>query len=47
MLVAEQQRMQRAPRPIQRQIQAHLTWLKHQLASLDEDLTHRIQATPL
>jgi transposase len=47
MLVAEQQRMQRAPRPIQRQIQAHLTWLKQQLAGLDEDLTHRIQATPL
>ena len=39
--------MQRAPHPIQRQIQAHLTWLKQQLASLDEDLTHRIQATPL
>ncbi len=47
MLVAEQQRMQRAPHPIQRQIQAHLTWLKQQLAGLDEDLTHRIQATPL
>ena len=47
MLVAEQQRMQRAPRPIQRQIQAQLTWLKQHLAGLDEDLTHRIQATPL
>jgi transposase len=47
MLVAEQNRMQRAPRPIQRQIQAHLTWLKRQLATLDEDLTHRIQSTPL
>ena len=39
--------MQRAPHPIQRQIQAHLTWLQQQLAGLDEDLTHRIQATPL
>ena len=47
MLVAEKQRMQRAPHPIQRQIQAHLTWLQRQLADLDEDLTHRIQATPL
>ncbi|MBU6482867.1 MAG: IS110 family transposase [Nitrospirae bacterium] len=47
LLVAEQQRMQRAPHPIQRQIQAHLTWLKQQLAGLEEDLTHRIQATPL
>ena len=47
MLVAEQHRMRTAPRPIQRQIQAHLTWLKQQLAMLDEDLTHRIQATPL
>jgi transposase len=47
MLVAEQQRMQRAPHPIRRQIQAHLTWLQQQLAGLDEDLTHRIQATPL
>lgn len=47
MLVAEQQRMQRAPRPIQRQIQAHLTWLTQQLAALDEDLTHRIPSTPL
>jgi transposase len=47
MLVAEQHRMRTAPRPIQRQIQAHLTWLKQQLAMLDEDLTHRIQTTPL
>ena len=47
MLVAEQHRMRTAPLPIQRQIQAHLTWLKQQLAMLDEDLTHRIQATPL
>lgn len=47
MLVAEQNRLQRAPRPIQRQIQAHLTWLKQQLAALDEDLTHRIQSTPI
>ncbi|MGZ3716573.1 MAG: IS110 family RNA-guided transposase [Ktedonobacterales bacterium] len=47
MLVAEQHRMRTAPRPIQQQIQAHLTWLKQQLARLDEDLTHRIQATPL
>lgn len=47
MLVAEQHRMRTAPRPIQRQIQAHLTWLKPQLAMLDEDLTHRIHATPL
>jgi len=47
MLVAEQNRMQRASRPIQRQIQAHLTWLKRQLAALDEDLTHQIQSTPL
>jgi hypothetical protein len=37
--------MRTAPRPIQRQIQAHLTWLKQQLAMLGEDLTHRIQAT--
>jgi transposase len=47
MLVAEQNRMQRAPRPIQPQIQAHVTWLKQQLAALDEDLTHRIQSTPI
>lgn len=47
MLVAEQNRMQRAPRPIQQQIQAHVTWLKQQLAALDEDLTHRIQSAPI
>lgn len=47
MLVAEQHRMRTAPRPIQRQIQTHLTWLKRQLAALDQDLTHRIQSTPL
>lgn len=47
MLVAEQHRLRTAPGPIQRQIQSHLTWLKRQLATLDEDLTHRIQATPL
>ena len=34
MLVAEQNRMQRAPHPIQQQIQAHVTWLKQQLAAL-------------
>lgn len=47
MLVAEQNRLQRAPRPIQRQIQSHVTWLKQPLAALDEDLTHRIQSTPI
>ena len=47
MLVAEQNRLQRAPRPIQRQIQVHLTWLKKQLVALDQDLTHRIQSTPI
>lgn len=47
MLVAEQNRLQRAPRPIQRQIQTHVTWLKQPLAALDEDLTHRIQSTPI
>src|SRR4029079_19498836 len=47
MLVAEQNRMQRAPRPMQQQIQAHVSWLKQQLAALDEDLTHRIQSTPI
>lgn len=47
MLVAEQNRMQRAPRSIQRQIQIHLTWLKRQLAAVDKDLTHRIQSSPL
>lgn len=47
MLVAEQNRLQRAPRPIQRQIQVHLTWLKKQLVALDKDLTHRIQSTPV
>ena len=39
--------MQRASRPIQQQIQAHVTWLKQQLAALDEDLPHRIQSTPI
>ena len=48
MLVAEQNRLQRAPRSIQRQIhQVHLTWWKKQLAALDEDLTHRIRSTPI
>ena len=46
-LGAEQNRMQRAPRPIQRQIQTHVTWLKKPRAALDEDLTHRIQSTPI
>lgn len=47
MCVAEQNRLQRASRPIQRQIQVHLTWLKKQLAALDKDLTHRIQSSPI
>ena len=47
MCVAEQNRLQRASRPIQRQIQVHLTWLKKQLTALDKDLTHRIQSSPI
>jgi len=47
MLVAEQNRLQRAPRPIQRQIQVHLTWWKKPRTALDEDLTHQIQSTPI
>lgn len=47
MLVAEQHRMRRAPRPIQRHIRTHLTWLRRQLAVLDQELTQQIQTTPL
>ncbi len=47
MLVAEKTRRGRAPGPIQKQIQVHLTWLECRLRALDEELATAIRSSPL
>lgn len=47
MMTAEKHRRARATPAIRQTIQAHLTWLERQLASLDTELTQRIQQSPI
>jgi transposase len=47
MLVAEKTRRGQAPGPIQKQIQAHITWLERRLRNLDEELATAIRSSPL
>ena len=47
MLTAEKNRLGSAPRTIQADIQAHITWLEHRLAALTEDLSQAIRASPV
>lgn len=44
---AEQNRLDRAPAPVQKRIAAHLRWLHAELARLDEDLDDRIEQSPV
>jgi len=44
---AEQNRLGTAPGPVRTRIRAHLTWLRHELAHLDEDLGRTIHESPV
>jgi transposase len=47
MLQAERNRQRTARGKLARQIQQHVTWLERQLAALDDDLRHLIEASPV
>jgi len=47
MLVAEQNRLGTAPRPIRTEIQTHIRWLERRVAQVDTDLTHTIRTSPV
>ena len=47
MLIAEGNRLEHAPRPVQRGITQHIRWLKKQLARVDNDLDDTIENSPV
>lgn len=47
MLAAEEQRRGRAPRAIQRHIEAHVRWLRRELGTVEKDLTDTLRASPV
>ncbi len=47
MRTAEQNRLGSAPRRLQADIQAHITWLNERLAALDDDLDTTLRASPV
>ena len=47
MVTAERHRLGKAAPTLRPGIQAHITWLTQQLTTLDDDLTHRIQHSPV
>ncbi len=47
MMTAEQSRLSAAPARIRDAIAPHITWLQHQVASLDDDLDGMLKASPL
>jgi transposase len=47
MMSAEQSRLNTSPARIRDSIESHLTWLRQQVASLDDDLDRLLQASPL
>ena len=46
MLTAEKNRLRLAARPIQKRVQAHVTWLEKELASTNTDLTVTMRKSP-
>jgi transposase len=42
MISAEENRLLRTARPLQKRIASHVTWLRHELADVDRDLSNRI-----
>jgi len=47
MLTAEELRRARAPRAVQRQIDAHIQWLRRQLDDVEKELTDTVRASPV
>jgi transposase len=47
MLTAEKNRLRLAARPIQKRVQAHITWLEQELARLNTDLATTMQQSPV
>ena len=47
MLTAERNRLERALPPVGPRLQAHILWLKRELAELDEELGHTLRQSPL
>lgn len=47
MMTAEQSRLNTSPARVRDSIEAHLTWLQQQLASLDDDLDDMLQSSPI
>jgi transposase len=47
MLVAEQNRLPRAPQLLHNDLNAHIQWLKQRLQELDDELRQAIQASPV
>jgi transposase len=47
MLTAEKNRLSRAPRRVQKRIEAHIRWLEGELERADEDLDHTISQSPI
>ena len=47
MRTTEQNRLGSAPRRLQADIQAHITWLNERLAALDDDLDTTLRTSPV
>ena len=47
MLTAEKNRLRLAARPIQKRVQAHITWLEKELESTNSDLTATMRESPV
>jgi transposase len=47
MLTAEKNRLRLTARPLQKRVQAHVTWLEHELARINTDLTMTMQQSPV
>ena len=47
MMVAEKNRLKVAPKPVAKDIRAHIEWLERRLKSVDSDLERRIKASPV
>ena len=47
MLTAEKNRLRLAARPLQKRVQAHITWLENELESITMDLTNTMHQSPV
>jgi len=47
MIVAEKNRLETTPKPLQRSLRDHIHWLDRQIIKLDEDLDQQIRSTPI